>query len=227
MSICLVGSFSLAVSSARGDLTATVTLTDSFGNASGGGHGGEFLAAQTGFNFTPVSLGEVAGHFEVFCVERNEYVTFGQTYYAEISDSANDGGVGGPSPDPISTQTAYLYSQFITGNLAYDYDNNGPGRTRSANALQNVIWFLEDELTNYGYGLTATERLLADQFYQTALSSTWTDIGAVRVMNLYANADRTGFAQDQLVMSAVPIPGAFLLGALGLALAARFRGRFE
>jgi len=109
----------------------------------------------------------------------------------------------------------------VTGGLApYDYDNTGPGRTESANALQNVIWFFEDELGTdpYTLGLNADESTLADQFYQLALNSTWTDIGTVQIMNLYANNDRTGNKQDQLVTSPVPAPGAVFLAALGLGL---------
>ncbi len=85
-----------ACTPALADLTATVTLSDSYGDAGGAGHGGEFLAAYSGFDFTPVSLGETADRFEVFCVERNEFINFGTTYYVDFNTAAVDGGGGRP-----------------------------------------------------------------------------------------------------------------------------------
>ena len=215
-----LGMFCVVASPAIADLTATVRVSDSFGDAHGAGHGGEFRAEHSGFSFAPASLGEVAGQFEVFCVEMNEYVGFGTTYFADFNTAAVNGGVGGGSPDPLGTKTAYIYNEFVTHNLeGYDYDDIGPGRVESANALQNVIWFFEDELDDYLSGLRPAEVLLAEQFYNDANESDWMDIGAVQIMNLYANADGTGHIQDQLVMSTVPVPGAFLLGVLGLGIA--------
>lgn len=213
-----------AASPTYADLTATVVISNSFGDSSGADHGGEHLVSYSGFDFTPASLGESPNQFESFCLERNESFTFGATYYVQISTAAYTGGLGGPSPDPLGNETAYLYTQFIRQDLAgYDYANTGPGRVESANALQNLIWFFEDELegNSYTWGLTAAEALLAEQFYQDALAANWSGIGGVRVLNLYRNADGTGNRQDQLVM--VPLPGACLLCAVGLA--ALFVGR--
>ena len=222
--VCILG---LLVPPALGDLTATVTLSDGYGDSGGAGHGGEFLAAPSGFSFTPASLGEVADKFEVFCVEINEYHRFGNTYYVDFNPYAVAGGAGGGSPDFLSPETAYLYNQFITGNLGpYDYADSGFGRTESANALQNVIWHFEDELADYTTGLTANEIILADQFYALGLNSGWTDIGLVQVMNLYANPDKTLFKQDQLVM-AVPAPGAAILAIFGAGIAGLGWRRFH
>lgn len=217
-----------------------VKLSDGFGNSRGGGHGGEFLVEQVAgheFNFVPVSLGETQNRFEVFCLERLEFIAFGQTYRAEISDAALDGGVGGgPNGDPLDDKTAYLYSQFVTGNLAgYGYGNLSVSggndgvfdRTESANALQNVIWYLEQEVTDPLFGdLNLDEETLATAFLADTnanynLQAFAGQVEQVKVMNLYG-MDGVN-KQDQLIM--VPAPGAVTLGILGLGMISAFRRR--
>ena len=118
----------------------TVKLQDSHGSTGGG----EFLLEPgIGWTFTPASLGEVAGQFESFCIEKTEYIKFGSTYYAVLNTGAVKGSVGGF--DPLDPKTAYLYDQFISRSLTgYEYDMVGGSwndRIDSANALQHVIWF--------------------------------------------------------------------------------------
>jgi hypothetical protein len=184
---------------------------DSYGDT----NGGEFLESFANFAFTPARLaGTAAGLFETFCLEVNENIAFGGTYYADVSTSTLHGGVGGGSPDPLSPETAYLYGMFIAGDLAgYDYDvSGGPAaRVASANALQHVIWYLEEE---EGKTWTDGDGSKADVFYQDALANAGSDIGDVRVLNLYTDAAGTGFAQDHLVM--IPEPGALWLVGLGV-----------
>ncbi len=196
----------------RADLTATVTLSNSYGSTGGG----EFLATPTNFGFEPLSLGQDPGQFEVFCVEYNEFIHFDTTYFVEINTEAVSGGAGGPSPDPLDPKTAFIYNEFITGALpGYDY-GTGTARVESANALQYVIWLLEEEKGSlFDGGLSDDEEDLAVDFLAHANGTSWTDIGNVRILNLYKYANRTGFAQDQLVT--IPAPGALLLGAIGLA----------
>lgn len=201
---------------AHGALTSQVT----FGKGYGTGIGGEFNAAFANFAFSPNSL-TGGGYFETFCMERNETIRMGRTYFVDFSTAAKSGGAGGPNPDPLDARTAYLYTQFIRGDLlGYDYAG-GAGRASSANALQNTIWYLEQEITDLGLGLSASEQSLAAQFLAAANNSGWTNIGNVRVMNVFANADGTGNHQDQLTM--VPAPAAAVLGLFGLLSAGRFR----
>lgn len=92
---------------------------------------------------TLVTLGGVTG-FQSFCVELNEFI--GGTRFAELNTGAVHGGKGGGDPDPLSIGAAWLYKQFAEGNLlGYDY-TPGPGREASAMALQDTIWWLEDEI---------------------------------------------------------------------------------
>lgn len=185
----------------------TVTFHDSYGSP-----GGEFLLDSSGFDFVPQSLGEAPGKFETFCLERDEYVKFGKTFYADLATSAKNGPNLGKEVDPLDSRTAYLYSQFISGGLTgYNY-TPGSDRVASANALQRAIWYIENEIS------WSKLNTLARSFYYQADDAVsggeWSGLGNVRVLNLYGNVDKTDYAQDQLV--AVPVPGAMLLGSIGL-----------
>ena len=76
------------------------------GSLSGGG--GAFLITDTTSGFSWYS----------FCLERNEYISFGPTYkVGSVGPDAVNGGDSGGNPDPISSQTAYLYYLYATGGL--------------------------------------------------------------------------------------------------------------
>ncbi len=171
----------IACSLMAGSVFALPSITVWKGPNFGTTGGGEFLIEPKHWTFTPASLREVPGRFESFCLETNEYIRFNSTdrpkeYYVKISDAAVRGGAGGrvtnPAPagggtmDPLDQMTAYLYHQFITGQLA-DYDYAGVGGTRrdSADALQYAIWHIEDEIESLPDGLATT-------FYQDAQEAT-------------------------------------------------------
>jgi hypothetical protein len=157
-----------------------------------------------------------------FCLQRTEFMNFNSSFYVGgITDSAmtdpnSNGGVGGL--DPISSQTAWLYSQFRAGTLAdYDYSNSGnlyfTNRQDAANELQHAIWGFENEealdQSNYFVQLAQAQNLAN---YGT---------GNVAVLNLYSYSGNPSNplgpeAQDQLVLTGVPEPTTLALLGVGL-----------
>lgn len=183
---------------------------------------GTLGAGEFGISLTSLGKDEL---FRTFCVEVNESLTFGKMFKVDsITNRAIFGGVG-PGGDPISPETAYLYTMFRKGTLSgYDYTPDSAGRQASANALGRAIWYLEDELTYTPSGQAWT-------WIQEAKDSGWTGIEGVRVLNLvwavnhgdHKIGDR---AQDLLVL--VPEPTTlFLLGAGLLGVGFLVRRRFN
>lgn len=207
--VAVAGLFGAQVAFAQSvSVGGTIRLND----GPGGGPGGEFVA-------TVLSGG--SGSFQTFCLEKNEYFSYGETLRVNsITSGAMNGGVSGGvgGVDPLSYQTAYLYTQFSSGTLSnYDY-GNATLRVGDANALQNAIWFLEGEISTIGDGITATQAAQAQAWVNEANAAGWTSLGAVQVLNLYRGANFSTHAQDQLYINPVPEPETYVMLLAGLGL---------
>jgi PEP-CTERM motif len=189
----------------------TIRLND----GAGAGPGGEFAA-------TVLSGG--SGSFESFCLERNEYFSYGETLRVRsITSGAMSGGVSGgvAGYDPISSQTAYLYTRFRDRTLSnYDF-GNATLRQADANSLQNVFWFLEGEINSVTAGLTTNAEGAQAQTWlaeanSAVQSGAWTGLGNVQVLNLFRGANFDTHAQDQLYIAPIPEPETYMMLLAGL-----------
>lgn len=193
---------------ALADLTIRVSADDGYGL-----EGGEFVLTHSNLGYTPIGL-TGSNPIESFCIEKNEGLAFHYDYFACLNTAAVKGGVGGGDPDPLSPLTAFLYSQFVTGQLpGYQYDLSDGGAMRSASAddLQRVIWYLEEEEPLSWSPGDGSRR---DDWYTLALNHAGNGIGDVRVLNMYEDAAGTIFAQDQIVL--LPEPSSLVLLSFGL-----------
>lgn len=161
-----------------------------------------------------VGIYEDGDMFRTFCLERNEDTT-NDLFYAEINTAAVNGGLGGGNPDPLDIRTAYIYDEFLKGNLAslgYDYNSKD-----SFNVLQNVIWSLEGE----GSVIGDSDPLFAS-LMNYADATTWTDLGGIRVLNMY---DQAGALKQDMLVKVIPAPGAIVLASLGAGLVSWLKRR--
>ena len=141
INICLIALVMSAASTVEASLQVgnRIRFTDQVGTT-GGGEFGIHLKN----NANPYAgNGESAELFQTFCLERNEFIDFHSNGFVidSISKEAFNGGVGGPNPDPISAETAWMFFSFTKGTLS-----GYLGDTTSANNLQNAIWGLENEI---------------------------------------------------------------------------------
>ena len=143
--------------------------------------------------------------FQTFCLERNESLSFGTPYNFTVGMGAVNGGVDGGNPDPISSETAYLFTNFAHGDLS-GYTGSGADQI----ALQYAIWYFEEavELSVANAAGAGTWIALADanangSFYD------------VHVINPYSTVDEQ-IVQRQSVLQRIPEASALLLFGSGL-----------
>lgn len=188
--------------------------------------------------------------YQSFCLERNEYLGFGQSYtVTSLSDNAYRGGKNvqghsGNDPDgilnvhdPISKYTEYLYHNFYNGTLT-DYTYDGFGDNQDSRDLQFAFWYFEDELQDGEklWGANGPQWMATfNPFITMAINFVdnnpgWQGFDDVKVMNI-VSGDGT-YMQSQLIVSPAPVPEPatmllFGIGLMGLGVVARRRAGSE
>ena len=134
----------------------------------------------------PIGIYDAGDTFRTFSLERGEH-TSNSIFDVALDDKAINGGVG-PVGDPLDTKTAFIYNEFLNGNLVgFGIGND----VASYKTMQNVIWNLEGEGSVIN---TATYNALIDYATANADGSNY----GIKVMVMY---DATGArAQDMLVL---------------------------
>lgn len=178
------------------------------------GSGGEFKAVPGGGlewvlnNYSGVAKYGAPVGFGTFCLEATEYTGGSQVV---LNNNAVDGGVG-PSGDPLSQATAYLYYQFAQGTLTgYNY-TPGAGREASARGLQEAIWYLEGEGSLTAAATPFVNAANSALGASAALNNWNGSVLAYPVMAMNITFDDGSRSQDMLVV--VPEPGTYIAGAL-------------
>lgn len=187
---------------AVGDL---IRFTGSAGTLGGGAFSVDNLSTGPGVDFL------------TFCLQMTQHIDYSQSFrVGGITNFADDAG----GPDPISLETAWIFSSFRSGSLS----------SYGSNEIQAAIWVLEDEWTTDVGNSAALITLAHNQ-----VNAGWVNNG-VGVLNLFYTDGQQ--AQDQLTLNPptsqlppepVPEPGTLsLMGVAGAALAAarkKFRRR--
>lgn len=200
-----------------------IKFTDGIGNHPGGAFNGSVVSG---------AVGAWNNSFESFCLEYSETLNVTGTHYrvgGVTNHTENAPGrygiysgseVGHTSTqDPISAQTAWLFTQFFTTHLSNSAIWGSANQTTKNTAVQQAIWSLEGEPSGSLSSLASSYKTMANA---AVSSGAWNGIGSVRVLNLYSKDSQgnyTRHAQDQLYMvSAVPEPETYALMLAGLAL---------
>jgi len=223
--VILMALVSLAAATAPQLMADTVVLyQDAYSapNGAGSASGGEFSAITlpTSYlaDYSPLALFNAGGGFgfDTFCVEVGVDFYPGVTYGYTLGQSLSSPAI------PLTEGAAYLYYEFATGKLNYDYLNtpaSGPGgtdRIQDAGLLQAAIWEFEGGQIWSGDPFTT-----GNYYYQLALGEFGGSLAAadaasagaygVDVLQLWNPPGSDVPAQDQLVYVPVPDGGSTVL----------------
>ncbi len=208
------------------DATGVYNGTDGSGGAfqvwdAGPAANGNYNGAYGGNLLSGDGRGTGSNSFLSFCIEVEDHLSFGGTYYTQISTAAYDSEspVNLPNPDPISGTTAKLYSEFRkipnsnTANADTTLRFGGLfGSTLSGQEttdLQNAIWYSEGEKA-WGDISAAAQAL-----YTWAAGNNDGGLHGVRVLRLWTNYNaQTGqySGSHQDLLTCIPLPPAAYAG---------------
>ncbi len=160
------------------------------------------------------------GVLTTFCIEFDEGFNHSGDYglVGTLANGAVNGGINGGNPDPLDAKTAWLYNEYLNGNTFGYADLNA-----RAAAVQDAMWAIEGEAAgaNGQTPFVAAHQALID-LAQDAVDNGYVNTN-IKVLNM-VGADG-GDRQD--VLARVPVPGAALLGMLGIGLVARMKRRLS
>lgn len=248
--------FKLIRNIAVGTLTA---LTASFAFAAPGVQAGDKIklsatawgGANGGGEFLASALTGNSPSFQTFCVEYSEHFYYDKPLLvSKVNTGAKNGGAGGSITDPlgdpdgagpysnkwdpISSQTAYLFTKFTNHTLSgYDWNGTTAEHKADSTALQLAIWFLEDEISSTVNTSVYTSYLnnsRATGWVADAMQNAGPGIGNVRVLNLlrestFGSGNFNTVAQDQLYLAPIPEPETYAMMLAGLGLIGFVAGR--
>jgi hypothetical protein len=206
--------------SASAAITATLTRVGGASSYGGRGGGGEFIATVNDDGAVSV--------VPTFCLEVNEHISLGTQYTATIDPVAITGGSGGVingapygNHDPLGFKTAWIYWKYVSGDLDSMLDAaSSDGAFK--NALQKLIWKLEDETLPSGYtaeegtiftalknltnSIVDPEVVVPDGYEFRVPGIDSETVYTVSVLNLYSAAGAQ--AQSQLYYTQFDVPNA-------------------
>jgi hypothetical protein len=215
----LVAAMPMAVAVVKANPNTVVLDTTSYYPGLGGGEFTAYTLPQTFLaNYAPVAT--AFGGFQTFCLETGVEFSPGTQYYYTLGSvtQPNPGNSQQGSGLALSQGAAYLYYQFGK-DLLGDFDYTpGAGRMADDNLLQAAIWYLQGGQTYGSYPVPTTSN---NKFYADAIAALGGSVldpytgSAVKVLQVWINANDTGAAQNQLVL--VP-DGGLTVSLLGGAL---------